>query len=130
MNPFAYLTAINDSKENIMVDDLAEKEYRSFLVNRGLSYFVDTVLLANEMNIHHNVDRKLQFDFLLNSVRKRKRFSKWLKPEQNANVELVKARWGYNDEKARAALTLLSESQINSLRASAERGGVGRKVNC
>jgi len=70
MNPFDYLTAINHSKKDIMVDDLAEKDYNSWMVNRGLSYFPDTVLLANEMNIRHTIDSRLQFDFLINTIRK------------------------------------------------------------
>ena len=74
MNPFQYLTAINDSKQDIMVDDIAEKGYNAFMVNRGLSYFNDTVLMANEMNLHAHLDNRLQFDFLINIVRKK---SKW-----------------------------------------------------
>ena len=80
MNPFEYTTAINYSKKNIMIDDIAEKAYNPFLVNRSLSYFHDTVLAANEMNINHHIDNRLQFDFFINIVRKRKRFSKWFKP--------------------------------------------------
>ena len=80
MNPFEYLNAINSTKKDIMVDDIAEKGYNSFMVNRGLSYFNDTVLMANEMNVNHTIDNRLQFDFLINIVRKKKRFSKWIKP--------------------------------------------------
>ena len=77
MNPFEYTTAINYSKKNIMIDDIAEKAYNPFLINRSLSYFHDTVLAANEMNINHHIDNRLQFDFFINIVRKRKRFSKF-----------------------------------------------------
>ena len=80
-NPFQYLNAINDTKQNIMVDDITEKAYNSFMVNRGLSYFKDTVIFANEMNRNHHLDSRLQFDFLINIIRKRKRFSKWIKPD-------------------------------------------------
>jgi hypothetical protein len=106
-----------------MIDDLAEKAYNGYMVNRGLSYFNDTVLLANEMNRYHHLDSKLQFDFLINTIRKRKRFSKWLKPEESEAVEAVKEYYGYNDEKARQALTLLSNEQINELRLRVYKGG-------
>ena len=89
MNPFEYLKAINDTKEDIMVDDLSEKGYNPFMVNRGLSYFNDTILMANEMNINHHLDKKLQFKFYINIIRKRKRFSKWFKPETEDDVNVV-----------------------------------------
>ena len=76
MNPFQYLSAINDTKQDIMVDDISEKQYNAFMVNRGLSYFYDTVLLANEMNQRAHLDNRLQFDFFINTIRKKKRFSK------------------------------------------------------
>ena len=80
MNPFEYLNAINNTKKDIMIDDLAEKQYNSFMINRGLSYFQDTALIANEMNVNHHVDNRLQFQFFINIIRPRKRFSKWFKP--------------------------------------------------
>jgi alpha-amylase/alpha-mannosidase (GH57 family) len=123
MNPFDYLNAINNTKEDIMVDDIAEKGYSSFMINRGLSYFNDTVLFANEMNIHHHIDNRLQFDFLINIVRKRKRFSKWLKPEIASDVEVVKEYYGYNNEKARQALTLLTPEQITMIKKKVFKGG-------
>ena len=123
MNPFEYLNAINNTKKDIMVDDLAEKGYNSFMVNRGLSYFNDTVLMANEMNIHHTIDSRLQFDFLINIVRKKKRFSKWMKPETVSDVEVVKEYYGYNNEKARQALTLLTPENIDELKKKVYKGG-------
>ena len=122
MNPFSFVTAINDNKD-IMVDDLAEKAYDPFMVNRSLSYFQDTVLSANEMNITHHIDKRLQNDFLINMVRKRKRFSKWDKPNSNSDVEVVKEYYGYNNEKARNALTLLTSEQIDILRQKVYKGG-------
>jgi len=122
VNPFSFVTAINDNKD-IMVDDLAEKAYDSFMVNRSLSYFQDTVLFANEMNINHHIDKRLQNDFLINMVRKRKRFSKWDKPNSNSDVEVVKEYYGYNNEKARNALTLLTSEQIDILRQKVYKGG-------
>ena len=122
MNPFSFVTAINDNKD-IMVDDLAEKAYDPFMVNRSLSYFQDTVLFANEMNVNHHIDKRLQNDFLINMVRKRKRFSKWDKPNSNSDVEVVKEYYGYNNEKARNALTLLTSEQIDILRQKVYKGG-------
>ena len=123
MNPFEYLTAINDTKNDIMVDDIAEKGYNSFMVNRGLSYFQDTVLMANEMNQHAHLDHRLQFDFYINIVRKKKRFSKWLKPQTASDVEVVKEYYGYSNEKARQALSLLTPEQINALEKKVTKGG-------
>lgn len=123
MNPFDFLNSINDTKKDLMIDDLAEKQYSSFVVNRSLSYFVDTVLLANEMNRYPHLDKRLQFDFLINSVRKRKRFSKWIKPQESEALLIVKEYYGYTDEKAKSALSLLSPNQIEELRNKLYRGG-------
>ena len=122
-NPFEYLTAINDTKKNVMVDDIAEKGYNAFMVNRGLSYFNDTVLFANEMNLNAHLDNRLQFDFLINIVRRRKRFSKWMKPETASDVEVVKEYYGYSNEKARQALTLLTPEQIIDIKKKVYKGG-------
>lgn len=123
MNPFEYLNSINDSKKDIMVDDLAEKAYVPFTVNRSLSYFSDTVLLANEMNVNHHIDNKLQYHFLLNLVRKRKRFSKWIKPEKSDDVNAIKEYYGYSDEKARQVLSLLSSDQLATIKKKLYKGG-------
>lgn len=123
MNPFDYLNSINDTKQDIMVDDIAEKKYNGFMVNRGLSYFNDTVLMANEMNIHHQLDSRLQYDFLRHLVRKRKRFSKWNKPEVQKNIELVKEYYGYSNEKARKALDLLTDEQLSFIKNKLYKGG-------
>ena len=123
MNPFEYLNAINHTKQNIMVDDITEKEYNPFMVNRGLSYFHDTVLMANEMNQNAHVDNRLQFDFFINIVRKKKRFSKWFKPEIVSDVEVVKEYYGYSNEKARQVLTLLTKEQLDLLKQKVNKGG-------
>ena len=123
MNPFEYTNAINYSKKNIMVDDIAEKQYNPFMVNRTLSYFNDTVLMANEMNLNHHLDNRLQFDFFINIVRKKKRFSKWNKPETVSDVEVVKQYYGYSNEKARQVLTLLTSKQIDELKKKVFKGG-------
>ena len=124
MNPFEYLNAINDTKKDIMVDDIAEKGYSSFMVNRGLSYFNDTVLFANEMNRNHHLDARLQFDYLLNNIRKKRRYSKWLKPEKLQNVELVKEYYGFSYEKAKDALRILSGNQLAYIINKLNQGGV------
>ena len=123
MNPFDYLNTINDTKKDIMVDDIAEKAYASFVINRTLSYFPDTVCIANEMNRYHHLDKKLQYHFLINIVRKRKRFSKWNKPELVSDIDVVKEYYGYSNEKARQVLSLLSDNEINELKSRLYKGG-------
>ena len=123
MNPFEYVNAINMTKKNIMVDDIAEKQYVPYMTNRSLSYFNDTVLIANEMNINHHLDNRLQFDFFINIIRKRKRFSKWFKPESQSDVEVVKAYYGYSNEKAREVLPLLTKEQLEVLKKKVDKGG-------
>ena len=122
-SPFDFANAINQTKKDIMVDDLEEKSYSSYMVNRSLSYFPDTVLFANEMNIKHHLDNKLQFHFLLNTIRKGKRFSKWAKADNPKDIEVVKEYYGYSNEKAKVAITLLSDEQINELRLKVNKGG-------
>lgn len=123
MNPYDYLNSINMTKKDIMVDDITEKSYVPFMINRSLSYFPDTVLFANEMNQHHQLDKKLQFHFFINTIRKRKRFSKWAKPVKESDLEVVKEYYGYSNEKAKQALTLLSEEQLNLLKQKVYHGG-------
>ena len=123
MNPFEFVNAINYTKKNIMIDDVAEKAYAPYMVNRQLSYFPDTVLAANEMNRTHHADNRLQFDFFINIIRKRKRFSKWYKPETISDLDAVKKYYGYSNEKARQVLTLLNTEQINELKRKVTTGG-------
>ena len=123
MSPFDYLNAINTTKKDIMVDDVAEKAYASFMVNRGLSYFPDTILFANEMNLNHHIDHRLQFDFFINIVKKKKRFSKWAKPINIENLEFIKEYYGYSNEKAKSVLSLLNGEQINELKLRMYKGG-------
>ena len=123
MNPFEYVNAINYTKKDIMTDDITEKGYAPYMINRQLSYFPDTVLAANEMNRNHHLDNRLQFDFFINIVRKRKRFSKWFKPEHISDLDVVKKYYGYSNEKARQVLTLLSTENINELKHKVAKGG-------
>ena len=123
MNPFDYLNAINTTKKDIMVDDISEKAYTPFMVNRGLSYFPDTILYANEMNLQHHIDHRLQFDFFINIIKKKKRFSKWAKPINIENLELIKEYYGYSNEKAKSVLSLLTNDEINELKLRIYKGG-------
>ena len=123
MNPFEFVNAINYTKKNIMIDDITERAYAPYMVNRQLSYFPDTVLAANEMNRNHHLDNRLQFDFFINIIRKRKRFSKWYKPETISDLDAVKKYYGYSNEKARQVLTLLSPEHINELKRKVTTGG-------
>ncbi len=123
MSPFDYLNSINHSKKDIMVDDLTEKSYGGFMINRSLSYFQDAIQFANLMNRYHHLDNKLQYHFLINIIRKRKRFSKWYKPEIESDIEVVKKYYGYSNEKARQALPLLSPDQITIIRYNVDQGG-------
>ena len=123
MNPFVSLISINTTNKNVITVDIPDMSSNSFIFNRSLSYFNDTVVLANEMNRYHHIDNKLQFDFLINMVRKRKRFSKWIKPQIESDVEVVKKYYGYSNEKARQILPLLSPEQINGLKKKVNKGG-------
>ena len=124
MGPFDFIKAINDSKNVMKNDSLAEKDYISFLVNRGLSFFQDTVIQVNEMNRLHFLDNKLQFDYLLNNIRPRKRWSKWLKPDKIDNLELVKEYFGFGNEKAKEALEVLTNENIEDIKSKLAKGGM------
>jgi len=104
-------------------DELAEKGYDPFLANRALSYHNDTIALANEMNTRHYLDKKPQFEFFLNTVRPKKRFAKWEKKIKDADLSLIKEYYGYNDIKARQAISLLNDAQIEHIRGRMEKGG-------
>jgi hypothetical protein len=123
MSPFDYLNSINDHKRDLMVDDMTEKSYNGFMINRSLSYFQDTIMFANEINKYHHLDNKLQYHFLINIIRKRKRFSKWIKPEQLSDIEVVKQYYGYSNEKAKQVLPLLSPEQITIIKKKVSKGG-------
>ena len=123
MNPFNYVNSINLSKKDIMQTPEDEKAYNSFMVNRSLSYFADTAVIANEMNRYHQLDSRLQYQFLINMVRKRKRFSKWVKPEIENDLESVKEYYGYSNEKTRQILPHLSPSQIKEIKDKVSKGG-------
>jgi hypothetical protein len=142
LNFFDFLNSINagPGKPSLMADvqaepgesvspDSPEKAYVAFMVNRGLSYFSDSVLLANEMNRASHLHVKMQYDFLRNSLRPRKRFSKWLKASQNGeDVQVIKEHYGYSTEKALEALPLFSRESLDALHALHSKGGLINKT--
>jgi len=125
MTPFDYLNAINLTKKDLMKEDpLNAKDYNAFIVNRGLSYFPDTVLYANEMNRFASIPKDWQFAFYLNSIKTKKRFSKWHKKDQNSeDLNLIMKAYGYSSQKAAEALEILTDEQLASIRANYDAGG-------
>ena len=119
-----WLNSINFTKENLIADDpSAISSYPPYIVNRCLSGTLDSILFANEMNLNAHADKDMQYAFLLYTLRKRKRFSPWLKKEQVADLDLVKKHYGYSNEKAKVALTLLTKAQIEFLHNKYDMGG-------
>jgi hypothetical protein len=125
MSPFDFLNAINLSKDNLFEKDpQAGKDYKPFLINRGLSYFPDTVFYANQMNQHPGLDKDMQFFFFLNIISRKKRFSKWSKKDDSTeSLELVKEYYGYSSEKATEALKVLSEENLIMIKEKLYKGG-------
>ena len=123
-----YLNAINVNKEPLLdeSESYTKQSYPPFVVTRCLSYFPDTLFAANEMNIRPHLDSKMHFDFLRGAVRPRKRFSKWLKREQDARVAALAEYYGISTRKAREALSVLSEDDINDILAAVDKGGKRR----
>ena len=120
-----YLNSINYTKENLLdtEDELVEKQYTPFVVNRCLSYFPDTIIHSNIMNENSHIDKKMQYDYYLASIRKRKRFSKWLKREESDKIETIKEYFGYSYPKAKEVEDLISDSDLESMRESMFKGG-------
>jgi len=125
MSPFDFLNAINTTKENLFeTDPQAKKDYSAFLINRGLSYFPDTIFYANQMNKHPSLDKDMQFFFFLNIISKKKRFSKWSKKDPaTENLNLVKEYYGYSSEKATEALKVLSDNDLIMIKEKLYKGG-------
>ena len=123
MTPFDFVNSITYSKTDIM-NDINEKEYAPFLVNRSLSYHQDTLLYANEMNRRFDISHKLQYHYLLNSIRKRKRFAKWAKPELADDLKIVMEYYLVSREKAEEYLNILSKREIGILKTRMNKGGV------
>ncbi len=104
-------------------DPECESQYPPYVVNRCYSGFMDTILLANEMNLNSHIDKKLQYDFYINIIRPKKRFSPWLKKEKLDSLDCIKQYYGYSDEKAKVALKLLTQQQLEFIKAKLNRGG-------
>lgn len=119
-----WLNSVNFTKEDLTVDDPdSAKDYTPYIVNRCLSGHLDTILYANEMNLHPNLDKDMQYQFFLNSLRKRKRFSPWLRKEKVENLNIVKQYYGYSNEKATQALRLLTNDQLTFIKKRLDTGG-------
>ena len=120
-----YLNAINFTKEDLMKseDDLWKKKYPAFIVNKMLSGFSDTVMLVNEMNRNHFLDRDMQFQFLLNSIRSKKRFTPFLRANKLKEIECVKEYYGYSNDKAKSALDILTKDDIKLIKEKLYKGG-------
>jgi len=121
-----YLNAINFSKKNVMdsEDTMWVKKYPAFIVNKVLSGFSDTIMLVNEMNRNHFLDKDMQFQFLLNSIRSKKRYSPFLRASKIKDIECVKEYYGYNNEKAKTALDLLTKEQLKLIKEKLYKGGI------
>ena len=119
-----WLNSVNFNKKDLLADDpTAISSYPPYIVNRCLSGTMDTILFANEMNLNAHLDKDMQYSFFLYTLRKRKRFSPWLKKEQVNDLDLVKKHYGYSNEKAKVALTLLTKTQIEKIRNTHDMGG-------
>ncbi len=128
MGPFEFTKTINETKRNLIDEDPeVEKDYIPFLVNRSLGYFMDTIMYANEMNQKNSLDHKLQYDFLLNIIRPRKRFSKWLKKSKDNNIDLIKNFYGYSYTKAKDVVDILSEDQLEQISSKLDTGGLRKE---
>ena len=120
-----YLKSINETKENLLDSDdpMWTKKYSPYIINKCLAPFNDTIMLVNEMNMRHHLDSKLQYDFLLNTIRSKKRYAPWVKASKLKDLEYVKEYFGYSNEKAKAALKILDNEQINTIKDSLNKGG-------
>ena len=125
-----YLNAINFTKKNLMDSDdlLWQKKYPAFIVNKILSGFQDCIMLINEMNRNHFVDKDMQFQFLLNSIRSKKRYSPFLRSSKLKDLDVVKEYYGYNNEKAKIALDILSDEQISAIKQKLNKGGKDGRI--
>ena len=120
-----WLNSINFNKDDLTSEDPdCIKEYPSYIVNRCLSGHLDTILYANEMNLHPNLDKDMQYQFFLNSLRKRKRFSPWLRKDKVDNLNIIKKYYGYSNEKALQALRLLTQQQLDYIKKRLDTGGM------
>lgn len=126
MKPFDYVTSVSYSKKNLMRgsenDELAESGYQPYLTNKALSYFPDSLCYSNEMNMNHHADNILQYEYLINTLRPKRRFAKWVKAEDNDDLEAIKLFFGYSNKKAEQTLSILSSEQIKIIKDELVRG--------
>lgn len=122
-NPFDWVRSISETKENLLAED-TKKQYNSYVVNKALSYHLDCILLVNEMNTHNYLDKDIQYSFLFNSIRKRKRYSSWEKKNIDDDLKYIKKYYNYNNDKAYQALKILSKEQINYIKDKLETFGL------
>lgn len=115
-SPFDYVNSISSTKENLIVDDISEKAYAPYMVNRSLSNFLDTVFYAQEMNMKHTLDKKMQYDFLRLSIKKGKRFGKWAKAEKSEDIDAIKFIYNVSNEKARSYLKVIKQEDLAKIR--------------
>ena len=120
-----WLNSINFTKENLMKEDeTSKKEYVPYIINKCLSGYIDCILYANEMNLYHSLDKDMQYSFYLNSLRKKKRFSPWIRKDKVNDLECIKKYYGYSNEKASQALKILTKEQIKFIKKRFETGGM------
>ena len=120
-----WLNSINDTKKNLIEEDPSLKsEYPPYIINRCLSGHLDCILFANEMNKYPHLDKDLQYSFLINTLRKKKRFSPWLRKDNVKDLECIKKYYGYSNEKASQALKILRNDQINWIKQRLDTGGL------
>ena len=119
-----WLNSINQTKKNLIDEDSSmEKDYSPYVINRIYSGHLDSVMFANEMNKYHFLPKKIQYDFLLNSLRVKKRYAPWLRKDEIKDLDLVKRYYGYSNEKAKQALRILTKEQLNFIKSKFETGG-------
>lgn len=123
-SPFDYVNSVSFSKEYMITDERTEHDYVPFLTNKALSYHLDAIYHCNEMNKLHHLEKKLQYDYYINTLRRRKRFSKWFKPSEDSNIELVCEHYRCNKSVAKQYLKILTEQQLKIIKEQEEKGGV------
>jgi len=123
-NPFDFVKSVSYTKKDLMVDEVEEKAYQPFLINKALSYHQDSVFFANEMNIRHGTENRLQYMFFLNTLRKRQRFSKWSRPYISKKLDVVKQHYQVSTKIAKEYVELLTDKQMKELKKTMNLGGL------
>ena len=117
--------SILQTKKSVIKDEIDAKDYTPFVVNRALSYHIDCVLYAQEMNLYPELDKDMQYQYLLNTIRPMKRkFIPWQKSSKEKDIDCIKTYFGYSNQKAKDALSILTDEQIADIKIRTEKGGV------